>query len=265
MIDWRLGTVGFGYDDWSGVFYPKELKSTDYLSVYSRYFDAVELDTTFHAAPTAERVTRWAEATPVEFRFCVKTPKDITHAAGPPGIAGRVRPMLEFVEAIRMFGEKLGVVLIQFPPSFDAGATKELGTFLEALPDDVRFAVEFRNPSWDTEHTAELLREHACGWVAADYLTREPWEITATSDFLYVRWVGRHGQYPTLDKERIDPTERLKWWKRRIDTCKDVRTVWGFFNNDYTGYAIGTANRMKRLVGQQVRTPESPQQGDLFK
>ena len=104
-----------------------------------------------------------------------------------------------------------------------------------------------------------------CAWVAADYLTREPWEITATADFLYVRWVGRHGQYPTLDKERIDATERLRWWKRRIDGCKNPHTVWGFFNNDYTGYAVGACNRMKRVVGHPVRMPENAAQGQLFK
>ena len=264
MTHWRIGTVGFGYDDWSGVFYPDGLKSADYLSFYARHFDAVELDTTFHASPTAERVGRWAAAVPEAFRFCVKTPKDVTHATGSGTIASRVGPMLGFLDAARGFGEKLGVVLIQFPPSFDARQHKHLGTFLEALPAVVRYAVEFRHPSWDTERTADLLREHRCGWVAADYLTREPWEITATADLLYVRWVGVHGAYPTLDKERIDATERLKWWKREIERCKDVQTIWGLFNNDYTGYAIGTANRMKRLVGMPVSKLEPPAQGRLF-
>ena len=265
MTHWRLGTIGFGYDDWAGAFYPNELNSTDYLSFYAKHFDAVELDTTFHATPTAERVARWAAAVPDGFRFCVKTPKDVTHATGPGTVADRVRPAAEFVEAVRGFGEKLGVILIQFPPSFDAGAHRHLDTFLAALPRDVRYAVEFRHDSWDCERTADLLREHRCGWVAADYLTREPWEITATADFLYVRWVGRHGTYPTLDRERIDATERLKWWKREIERCKEIGTVWGFFNNDYTGYGIGTANRMKRLVGQPVSKPEAPAQGQLFK
>jgi uncharacterized protein YecE (DUF72 family) len=264
MPHWRIGTVGFGYDDWSGVFYPEGLKSADYLSSYARHFDTVELDTTFHAAPTPQRVARWEAAVPEGFRFCVKTPKDVTHASPPGTIADRVRPMIEFVDVIRGFGGKLGVVLLQFPPGFDAGAHEHLATFLESLPTDVRYAVEFRHPSWDTERTADLLREHRCGWVAADYLTREPWEITSTADFLYVRWVGVHGAYPTLDRERIDATERLRWWKREIERCKQAHTVWGLFNNDYTGYAIGTANRMKRLVGLPVSRPQSPAQGRLF-
>jgi uncharacterized protein YecE (DUF72 family) len=264
MPDWRLGTIGFGYDDWAGVFYPEGMKSVDYLPFYARHFDTVELDTTFHATPTAERVRHWAAGTPDDFRFCVKSPKDVTHADGRLTAPGRVDAMLRFVDAVREFGDKLGVVLVQFPPSFDAGAAGDLRTFLGAMPQDVRFAVEFRHPSWDAGPTADLLREFRCGWVAADYLTRDPWVIEPTTDFLYVRWVGRHGAYPTLDRERIDVTERLQWWKRRVDACAGVQTVWGFVNNDYTGYAIETCNRMKRIVGQEVRMPEAQEQGKLF-
>ena len=264
MIAWRLGTMGFGYDDWAGVFYPRGVKPADFLSFYARHFDAVELDTTFHATPTLERVERWAAATPDEFRFCAKTPKEVTHAEGRLSAPGKIDAMLRFVEVMREFGRKLGVVLIQFPPSFDAGSSKDLDAFLAELPEGVRFAVEFRHPSWDADATVALLRKHQSGWVAADYLDREPWEITPTTDFLYVRWVGRHGEYPTLDRERIAATERMAWWQRRIDQCRGVKTVWGFFNNDYAGYAIETCNRMKRIVGQEVRVPDAPGQGQLF-
>jgi uncharacterized protein YecE (DUF72 family) len=261
MPEWRLGTVGFGYADWQGVFYPQGMKSSDHLSFYSKLFDTVELDTTFHAAPTAERVRRWAEATPDGFRFCVKTPKDITHA---PGIERRIGQMAQFVETVREFGEKLGPVLLQFPPAFDTTEAPELRRFLNALPRDVRIAVELRHRSWDADPTADLLRDCGAGWVAADYL-EAPWSLTATTDSLYVRWIGEHGQFPTLDRERIDVTERLRWWKDRIEKLKGVATVWGFMNNDYSGFAIATCNRMKRLVGQPVREPEDPAQGQLFR
>ena len=264
MPEWRLGTIGFGYDDWAGVFYPKELKPAEYLSFYSRHFDAVELDTTFHAAPTTERVAKWAASTPAGFRCWVKTPMEITHAEGRLSAPGRVDAMLRFVEAVRGFGPRLGPVLLQFPPGFDAGAFDLLAEFLAALPGDVRFALELRNPSWRTAATADLLRASRCAWVAADYLDREPWDVPPTADFLYVRWVGRHGIYPTLDRERIDVTDRLSWWKERVGRHKRVRTAWGMVNNDYTGYAIETCNRMKRLVGQPVKPLEPPGQGQLF-
>src|SRR5437763_11509702 len=112
MPDWRLGTIDFGYDDWARVFYPKDLKPVDYLSFYARHFDTVELDTTFHASPTVDRVAKWAAATPETFRFCVKTPKEITHADGRISAHGRVDAMLRLVDVVGGFGAKLGVVLL---------------------------------------------------------------------------------------------------------------------------------------------------------
>src|SRR4051812_24078708 len=72
MSPFRLGTMGFGYDDWAGPFYPKGLRRDEWLTFYARHFNAVELDTTFHATPDVERVRRWAAAVPEDFRFCAK-------------------------------------------------------------------------------------------------------------------------------------------------------------------------------------------------
>ena len=71
----RIGTCGWSYKEWSGVFYPRGMKPGEYLSYYSEQFDSVELDTTFHAVPPPERVRRWASVTPKHFQFCVKAPR----------------------------------------------------------------------------------------------------------------------------------------------------------------------------------------------
>jgi uncharacterized protein YecE (DUF72 family) len=263
MPTWRLGTIGFGYADWKGVFYPQDLKPSEYLLYYARHFDTVELDTTFHAAPTPERVRRWSAAVPADFRFCVKTPKDITHA--PPPISRRTAQLIAFLETLREFGRKLGVVLLQFPPGFDTGEARDLAKFLRSLPKDFRFALELRHASWNTDQTAALLCDHGCCWVAADYFD-EPWEVPLTTDFLYVRWIGVHGRFATLDREQIDVTQRLEWWKDRLSKLpKDVRTIWGLVNNDYSGYAVPTCNRMKRLLGLPVKDVQDPRQGELFR
>ena len=263
MPQWRVGTIGFGYSDWEKVFYPDTIKSADHLAFYARHFDTIELDTTFHAAPTPERVSRWAAAVPDGFRFCVKTPKDVTHAAGP--LSGRAAAMAGFLDAVRGFGAKLGVVLVQFPPGFDTSQARELEKLLSGLPRDLRYAVELRHPSWRAgDSTKTLLIDHGCAWVAADYFD-DPWEITVTADFLYVRWIGEHGRFPTLDRERVDVTERLAWWTRRIEeSAAKVNTVWGLVNNDYSGYAVATANRVKGLVGLPVKESDDPSQGELF-
>jgi len=156
-------------------------------------------------------------------------------------------------------------VLLQFPPSFDTGDGRELVTFLERLPTDVRYALELRHSSWNTDATAQLLRDHRCCRVAGDYF-EEPWDVPATTDFYYVRWIGEHGRFPALDREQVDVTERLDWWKQRLDaTANGVNTVWGLVNNDFSGFAVATANRLKQRVGLAVKERDDPRQGELFR
>lgn len=249
-VDWRLGTLGFSYDDWTGPFYPPGTKSSERLSWYAGFFNTVELDTTFYAAPPPERVAKWVSATPDDFRFCLKTPRAITHDAP---IAAGAAAMREFIEICRGFGPKLGVILLQFPPSFMADQADALNAFLSGLPRDMRFAVELRHRSWGTARTLEMLHEHRCAFVSAEYADR-PARVFATSDFLYVRLIGTHNRYPRYVEELRDPSADLKWWHQAIDVAlPKVKSVWAFFNNDYAGYGIATANRFKALLGQEVQ------------
>ena len=264
MPDWRLGTMGFGYDDWSGVFYPKSVRSGDWLSFYARYFNAVELDTTFHAAPDASRVRRWAAAVPDDFRFCAKAPRTVTHDLPLDRAAA---PMVQFLAVVREMGEKLGAVLLQFPPDFAFENADRLDAFLAAVAKDrggVRIAVELRNRSWGTRRTLDLLRGHNCCLAAAEYLSR-PRRVFVTADFLYIRWIGEHGRFPSHEAERIDVTESLTWWRAELErVAAKVPAVYGFFNNDFAGYGIGTCNRFKAMLGLPVRTPPPDEQGNLF-
>src|SRR4051812_35212495 len=106
MAMWHLGTMGFGYDAWSGgVFYPAGVKSSEYLAYYARHFDCVELDTTFYAAPDEKRVRHWAAQVPERFRFSVKTPREVTHDHA-LSLDRAVAPMRAFLDVIRAFDEK---------------------------------------------------------------------------------------------------------------------------------------------------------------
>ena len=72
---WQLGTMGFGYKQWLGVFYPAGMPAKNFLSHYSTRFDAVEIDSTFYGTPRPETVLRWRQTTPDNFTFCLKRPK----------------------------------------------------------------------------------------------------------------------------------------------------------------------------------------------
>jgi uncharacterized protein YecE (DUF72 family) len=258
-----FGTMGFSYSDWAGVFYPPGTKPGDYLSYYARHFDTVELDTTFHATPPVDRVRRWVDVTPPSFRFCVKTPRDVTHEGS---VARRVGPMLQFIDVMRAFGPKLSAVLIQLPPSCGIDQFDDLDTLLSALPTDVRFAVEFRNGTWGEQRTLDLLRQHGTALVVAEYLSR-PRRLHLTADFTYVRWIGQHERFAELNREQLDVSANLEWWQAEIDRVRpQLKDVFGFFNNDYSGYSIATCRRFMRRMGLEVQDPleDAAGQGKLF-
>jgi uncharacterized protein YecE (DUF72 family) len=260
-MEWYFGTMGFSWKDWQGVFYPEGIETRDFLAYYSRFFNSVEIDSTFYGIPRESYVKRWAEITTGGFQMCAKIPKVITHEKVLVAVEDETRA---FINTMRLLGEKLGVILVQFPPSFTVENRPALEGFLELLPADVRFAVEFRHQSWYTPETAELLRNHHVCWAATEY-TDLPKRVEVTADFLYIRFIGEHGRYDRHDREQADVTAQLEWWWQRIQEQADrVHTVYGFFNNDYAGHAPASVNRFKKILGLPVENSTPPKQGRLF-
>jgi uncharacterized protein YecE (DUF72 family) len=198
---------------------------------------------------------------PESFKFCVKTPREITHDLR----LLEAQPAMEtFLKTMRLLGHKLGAILIQLPPGFTAAEFDTVATFVAELPTDLQFAVEFRHTSWYISETAELLKSHRMSWVSLDYLDL-PKQIGLTADFLYLRWLGEHGRFEHKDREQMDVTPELTWWWEYIQPhLSHVQTIYGFFNNDYAGHSPNTCNRFKTIVGLPVVQPQLPQQGRLF-
>jgi len=261
MLNWRLGTIGFSYKDWNGVFYPDGLQPRDYLAHYSQVFNAVELDSTFYGTPKPEYVQRWEAVAPDDFTFCVKAPREITHEYR---LENSEEAVGDFIHTMRFLGDKLGVILFQLPPDFTFTQIHVLAVFLRSLPTDIRYAVEFRHPSWNNTATLQLLQNHKVSWVSAAY-RHMPQQVFVSTDFIYIRWIGTHGQYDVKDHERIDPTPMLKIWLEDIQSqAEEFDSIYGFFNDDYSGHAPATCNRFKRLAGLPVSDARPPQQGRLF-
>jgi uncharacterized protein YecE (DUF72 family) len=135
-----VGTSGFSYPSWRGGFYPEKAKPSEFLEHYSERLPSVELNTTFYDLPSEEQFRVWAEQTPPEFRFSVKMTRRITHF-------GRLELVGTFCERVRALGEKLGPVLVQFPPTRprDDGTLRLL---LDSLDPELEYAFEFRHESW---------------------------------------------------------------------------------------------------------------------
>ena len=268
MVDWFIGTMGFAYKDWKQVFYPAEMDVSNYLAYYSRIFNCVEIDSTFYGTPRLEAVQHWLAITPPDFKFCLKVPRTITHDLRLVGAEGLLD---EFLERVRRLEHKLGAILFQFPPSFHRDRLPLLESLAANLPHDLQFAVEIRDPSWYTpgEASAEpalasMLRSYKVAWAMTEF-PGLPVTIYQTAGYWYLRWIGQHGSYEHHDQERVDCTPNLRRWKEIIQERLDqVGTIYGFFNNDYAGFAAGTANRFKALMGLPVKAFTPPRQGTLF-
>jgi uncharacterized protein YecE (DUF72 family) len=258
-----IGTMGFTYEPWrNGAFYPAGMKQSQFLTYYSQRFNALEMDSTFYAVPPPETVERWTAVTDADFIICPKTPRSITHELR---AGSAVEPMLAFLEVMRRLGGQLGPVLIQFPPDFTSGAMARLTEFLAALPTDLRYAVEFRHTSWDNPETAQMLASRRVAWVMADYIHMPQRIIQRTADFLYLRFLGRHGQFPSKDREQVDKTAVLQQWYEQINEHDgEITAVYAFFNDDYAGFAPATANKFKQIVGLASEEIRPIQQGRLF-
>jgi uncharacterized protein YecE (DUF72 family) len=261
MNHWYLGTIGFSYKDWVGSFYPPGTTQRGYLSYYSKVFNAVELDTTFYSIPNQKTVQSWFISSPTDFQFCLKTPRRITHELGLRGAQGL---MLEFIDSLYNLREKLGPILIQLPPSYTQDNYSVLSDFLAALPPIRLYAIEFRHSSWYNERTTALLSHHQVCWVSTEF-PNLPMEINLTANFLYIRWIGINGMYHHHTHERVDKSNDLRWWLKSINqSSENIPNVYGFFNNDYAGFAAGTCKRFKRIIGLNDEENNLPYQAKLF-
>src|SRR5690349_19105456 len=152
----HLGTQGWNYPAWVGPFYPRAARPVDFLPLYSRIFDTVEIDSTFCAVPPASTVEHWARRVPPSFRFALKFPRAATHE---DRLEGEMTQLVleEFLGRFQALGTRLGPILLQLPPDFGVRRRSKFESFLDRLPGSLRWAVEFRDPAWLETNVLEAL------------------------------------------------------------------------------------------------------------
>ena len=257
--DVRIGTQGWNYDAWVGPFYPPETRPADFLTVYSRAFTTVEVDSTFYAIPAAKTVRGWADRTPPDFSFALKLPQEITHE-------NRLRDSADlatlFFDRARELGPKLGPILMQLGPDFAPSELPALANFLPLIPRDVRVAVEFRQRGWIHDGIIALLAEHNVGVALVDarWVPRKVMMALAerpTSDFAYIRWMGPNRDLVDYSRIQVDRSRELESWAAVIAALgRRVKTVYGYVNNHYAGHSPASARDLQRLLRQRPVEPD---------
>jgi uncharacterized protein YecE (DUF72 family) len=246
MQSLHLGTIGWSYSFWKGNFYPNKTASKDFLAYYATKFSTVEVDSTFYRIPNQKTVANWREQTPASFSFSLKFPEVITHIKM---LKDCQRETDLFLERTRMLKEKLGPLLLQFPPSFGVERLSSLADFLHQLPKTQHYVVEVRDRGFLNDAFYSLLRDSnvALAWVDNPSM---PNISEVTSDFLYVRWEGdREKVKGTLGKIEVDVQENLRLWADKIKPYLSKQmNVFGYFSKYYSGYPPSDINLLSNLL-----------------
>jgi uncharacterized protein YecE (DUF72 family) len=282
-----LGTSGYSYPDWYGVFYPPGLERAKQLDFYVRQFKTVEVNSTYYRIPPPSTFAAMERKTPADFEFVVKAHSEMTHRqTHDPEVYEAFQTAMAPLRTAR----KLSGVLAQFPQSFHRSDDHE--QFLVEMQERLEGAplfVEFRHNSWMQEDVFEFLERASLGYVSVDEPSLPgllPPVARATGALAYVRFHGRNAKSwysgdegggkgagagdagtrgagtrdgtparPARDRQllRYDylySEAELKEWADKIrDLNQKTQKTFVFFNNCHAGQAATSAKLMRTLLG----------------
>ncbi|WP_028844752.1 DUF72 domain-containing protein [Thermodesulfovibrio thiophilus] len=236
-VKYHIGTSGWQYGHWKGIFYPEDLKPSEWFSFYCKYFSTVEINVTFYRDVEPSTFQKWYSLSPAEFLFSIKMSRQITHFKKLKVDKSLVDYFLDRYGTLK---DKLGVILIQLPPSlkFDISLISD---FLLILDKKYKYTMEVRNKTFINDKFFEILKEHSIASCIADSAGKFPYCEAVTADFVYARL---HGSQHLYASEYT--IEELNKWANKIKQWACETYV--YFDNDYMGYAVKNGLKLKELL-----------------
>jgi len=234
----RIGTSGWIYSHWQGLFYPSALPQKERFRFYADRFDTVEINNSFYRLPSETAFSNWRQQAPVGFLYAVKASRFLTHLKK---LKDPELPLETFFAHAAHLGATLGPVLYQLPPHWRVNLPR-LADFLALLPKQYQHVIEFRDPSWLIEEVFQLMERYQVSHCIHDMAPLQvPCRVTANPVYIRLHGDLSHGgdyQPATLDT-----------WARRIDDWQHQGlAVFVYFNNDINGHAPVNATMLKSLL-----------------
>jgi uncharacterized protein YecE (DUF72 family) len=232
----RIGTSGYQYDHWKGVFYPRDMPKPRWFAHYASHFDTVEINNTFYRLPPAQTFEAWREQAPPGFCYALKFSRYGSHLKRLKEPHASIHTFLDRAQQLR---ECLGPILVQLPPHWKP-APERLAGFLKAAPSAYHWAIELRDPRWLCDEVYAILRHSAAALCIHDLIADHPRHITA--DWIYLRFHGTHygGSY-TRQALTAQASQIEQYLADGLD-------VFAYFNNDAYGHAVHNAADLRRYV-----------------
>jgi uncharacterized protein YecE (DUF72 family) len=238
----RIGTSGWVYRHWKGLYYPEDIPQSDWFGHYVRDFDTVEINNTFYRLPKPETFEHWREVAPKNFLYTFKASRYITHIKR---LLDPEASLKKFLERVNLAAGSLGPILFQLPPRWEADP-KRLENFLKALPKNLLMVFEFRDQSWHKEPIRALLERYKVAFCIHDHPSIGECPDWVTADTVYLRFHGpSEARYTgSYSNDALQAqAKRITAWQ------KEGRSVFVYFNNDVGGHAVHNALTLKSMVG----------------
>lgn len=255
-----IGTSGFSYQDWIGPFYPKNTQKGEMLSLYTRQFNAVEINSSYYRIPPAAVFYHLQRKVPDHFKFAIKANQEITHVRD-----NNQSILQEFKVSLQPLSDsgKLGCILAQFPYSFHySKINQDYLCYLKEKIGDISLVVEFRNAYWVKEEVFDFLRKNEIGFCTVDQPSLEgllPPLAETTSCLGYIRFHGRNKEkwwqheYAYQRYDYLYSEQELKEWVPKIrQVIAKTTDQYIFMNNHYKGKAVKNALMLMNLLRQEV-------------
>ena len=257
MGELYIGTSGYDYPEWKGLFYPEKLARNKFLEYYAYQFNSLELNGTYYRMPTAAQMQNMIERSQKRVKFSVKAFQGLTHNYE----ASQYKLLVyEFKKALEplLIDSLLLCALFQFPESFHY--EKERRVYLDLLlreVSDIPVVVEMRNSKWQNDQVYDALRERHAGWCITDNPNLKnlmKLDYVSTGDIAYLRFHGRNAQmwYNGDNVTRYDylytDTELQEFVEPIRQLLMRARIVQLFFNNHAKSQAVINAKKIELLL-----------------
>jgi uncharacterized protein YecE (DUF72 family) len=261
MNELFIGTSGYDYDEWKGIFYPDTIKKKEYLSYYATIYNALELNFSYYQMPTENQMYRMIERTDKKVHFTIKGNKQFTHEIDPYKWKDITNEFIKIIYPL-IKDNLLLSVLLQFPNGFeyDIDNRKYLARLIDIF-NDVPLIVEFRHKSWQQESVYNGLHEKNVGLCITDMpkLKDLPeFKPIITSDKSYFRFHGRNNENwaKTNARDRYDYLYNDNELKLLCPIIKDVigksKLVQIYFNNHAKGNATVNSQKLKIMLNEII-------------
>ena len=252
-----VGSVVWADENLKAKIYPDRAGSKNYVKYYGKQFNTIELNATHYRVPDKETIKRWADAVPLDFKFCPKVHESISHTQN---ITQSIEQAQHFNDTIQAFGNKLGPCFLQLPPAYNTKGLNYLLDFLDRNPIR-KLAIELRHESWFEAGSEEL--KTLCNFLYKNNIALVITDVAGRRDVLHQRLTNKTAFIRFVGND-LHPTDykRLNEWVMRLNDWINhgLEEFYFFMHSPDKGLTADLAvyfiNRLNKVTGLKLKAPK---------